>query len=159
MDAISDTELRIILCHVRDYDVIKLDGELPHLKEKSSIMKEHLQKSYENILGPFCKLDELLLDKISSYVEPRWLENLDRAALELSRRSEYMREKIEAHQKANRFFCKNCGGRCAERWQMVEHTNRWSGKYRNGCTVIFPPLSARPRKTDDESYHSYMTSS
>ena len=99
MGAISETELRIILSHVCDYDVIKLDGELPHLKEKSYIMKERLQKSHENILGPFCKLDELLIDKISSYVEPRWLENLDRAALELSRRSEYMREKIEADQK------------------------------------------------------------
>ena len=36
MDAISETELRIILSHVCDYDVIKLDGELPHLKEKFS---------------------------------------------------------------------------------------------------------------------------
>ena len=60
--------MRIILSHVCDYDVIKLDGELPHLKEKSYIMKERLQKSHENILGPFCKLDEFLLDKISSYV-------------------------------------------------------------------------------------------
>ena len=33
---ISETELRIILSHVCDYDVIKLDGELPRVKKKIS---------------------------------------------------------------------------------------------------------------------------
>ena len=110
MDKVSENELRTILAYVRDYDVVKLDKELPNLKNKCNIMNERLGVAIENILRPFCKLDELILDKICGYVEPRWLENLDRAALELSKRCEFMREKILAHQKANRFFCKNCGG-------------------------------------------------
>ena len=156
MNEITQNELRVILAHLRDYDVVKLDRELPHLKEKCDVMNNRLSVAVKNILGPFGKLNEMTLDKIASYVEPRWLENLDRAALELSRGSEYMRRKIEAHQKENPLFCENCGGRCTEWWQMEAHRNRWSGKYKNGCTVIFPPLSAKAR--DDEGYHSYLTS-
>ena len=157
MNEITRSELKVILAHLRDYDVLKLDRELPHLKEKSDVMSKRLNEAVENIWGPFGRLNEVTLDKIASYVEPRWLENLDRAALKLSRRSEYMREKIGVHQKENPLLCKNCWGRCAEWWQMEAHYNRWSAKYKNGCTVIFPPLSAKAR--DDESYHTYLTSS
>ena len=157
MNGITRSELKVILGHLRDYDVVKLDRELPHLKQKCDVMSNRLREAVDNILGPFARLDEIILDKIASYAEPRWLENLDRAALELSLRSEYMREKIKTHQKENPLFCKNCGGRCAEWWQMEAHYNRYNRKYKNGCTVIFPPLSAKAR--DNESYHSYLTSS
>ena len=103
MNGITRSELKVILAHLRDYDVVKLDRELPHLKQKCKVMSNLLSEAVNNILGPFGRLDEIILDKIASYAEPRWLENLDRAALELSLRSEYMREKIKTHQKEKPF--------------------------------------------------------
>ena len=66
MNEITQNELRVILAHLRDYDVVKLDRELPHLKEKCDVMNNRLSVAVKNILGPFGKLNEMTLDKIAS---------------------------------------------------------------------------------------------
>ena len=119
---------------------------MPDSKERNEEMEKCLAQSYKNIYGPFRFRDELVLDKISEYVEPHWLENLDRAALNLSGKSEVMKEKIGRYKKENPFMCKNCFGRCKEWWQMVEHTNPFRrtrfGRY---CIAGFPDLSNNPK--------------
>ena len=146
MTHISEAELNIMLSYVRDYDVIRLDKDMPDLKERSKEMEKRLAQAYANIYGPFHLIDELILDKIADYAEPNSLENLDRAALNLSGKSEFMKEKIGRYIKENPFMCENCFGRCKEWWQMVEHTNIFRrprfGKY---CILGFPDLSENPK--------------
>ena len=38
MNGITQCELKVILAHLRDYDVVKLDRELPHLKQKCDVI-------------------------------------------------------------------------------------------------------------------------
>ena len=42
MNGITQCELKVILAHLRDYDVVKLDRELPHLKQKCDVMSNRL---------------------------------------------------------------------------------------------------------------------
>ena len=53
MAHVSEGELNIMLSYVRDFDVIRMDRDLPELKERSEVMKNRLDKALENIYGPF----------------------------------------------------------------------------------------------------------
>ena len=111
----------LILKYIPDKDILNLNTAVPELVDFSESMEKRVEKALSSTYGPFWKIGEILLNRITDYVDDQSLQILDLTAGNLSKYSKKMKNRVNDFVKSNRFQCSLCLTRYRKNWQVKYH--------------------------------------